>query len=380
MLVVQFIFLFLYTYSIHANTPKIQVLVGKSLSSIKISGENLVKSYKHRPFSKKYDGTQTLTLDCKKNLSSNSWKKGPLLASITNDNGILEWKKNRYQGDFFIVRSENKNGCDLIHEVNIDHYISTLVAKEMNRDWPLEALKAQAVAARTYALFKQNERNNKDDSGQFFDLESSEKDQVSGSMDDVNANTYRAAFLTQGEILINNKQQIPPAFYHSKCGGKTHLPEQIWGNIVNGYQAVDCPFCHNKGQPTWNTKLSYNKISQLLLKIAWPHHPHKNLNLDKNNFILYPSKKDDQVIFFKFKNQILKAKKAQLRKHLGREQAQSNNFTITITNSLVTIQGDGLGHGVGLCQIGALELAKRGYNYRQILSFYYPDLKLKNQY
>jgi stage II sporulation protein D len=365
---------------LQANAPKIQVLVGKSLPSIKVSGKNIIKSYKHRPFSKKYDGSQTLVLDCKKNLNAASWQKGPLLASLSNEQGIIEWKKNKYQGDFYVVRAENKNGCDLIHEVNIDHYISTLVAKEMHKDWPLEALKAQAVAARTYALFKQKERHNKDDSGQFFDLESSEKDQVSGSMDDVNANTYRAAYLTQGEILMNDNKHIPPAFYHSKCGGKTHLPEQVWGNTVAGYKPVDCPFCQNKGQPTWNSKLSFNKIAHTLLKLAWPNHPHKMLTLNNSNFILYPHKKDDQIIYFKFKDQILNVRKAQLRRALGRELVQSNNFTINIKNSYASIQGDGLGHGVGLCQIGALELAKRGYNYRQILSFYYPDFQLKNYY
>lgn len=369
----------LFSLTINANTPKIQVLVGKSLPNIKISGTNITKSYKHRPFSKKYDGTQTLTLDCQKNLSSTSWKKGPLLASLSNEQGILEWKKNRYQGEFFVVRSKNKAGCDLVHEVSIDHYISTLVAKEMNRDWPLEALKAQAVAARTYALSKQKERTEYD-VDQHFDLESSEKDQVSGSMDDVNANTYRAAFLTQGEVLVNDKKQISPAFYHSKCGGKTHLPEQVWGNKVSGYQQVDCPFCLKKGQPTWTSKLNYNKVAQALLKVAWKNHPYKNLTLSKNNFILYPHKKEDQLIYFKFNNQIFNVRKAQLRTTLGRNLVQSTNFTLDFNNSTAVIKGDGLGHGVGLCQIGALELAKRGYNYRQILSFYYPDFQLKNHY
>lgn len=362
-----------------ANAPKIQVLVGKSLSKIKISGNGLIKSYKHRPFSKKYDGTQTLTLDCQKNVNAQTWKNGPLLASISNDQGVLEWKKNRYQGEFYVVRSENKKGCDLVHEVNIDHYISTLVAKEMHRDWPLEALKAQAVAARTYALFKQNERH-KDESGQYFDLESSEKDQVSGTMEDVNANTYRAAYLTQGEVLLNEKKQISPAFYHSKCGGKTHLPEQVWGNKVEGYQPVECPFCQKKGQPTWTSKLSFNKVAQTLLKLAWRNHPHKSLNLTNKNFTLYPHKLEDQIIYFKFNDQILNVRKAQIRKSLGREQIQSNNFVLEFQNSIAVLKGEGLGHGVGLCQIGALELAKRGYNYRQILSFYYPDFQLKNYY
>jgi len=365
-----------------SNTPKIQVLVGKSLSKIKISGNDLIKSYKHRPFTKKYDGTQTLTLDCQKNIQAKSWKNGPLLASISNDQGILEWKKNRYQGEFTVVRSANKAGCDLVHEVNIDHYISTLVAKEMHKDWPLEALKAQAVAARTYALYKQKERlKDKDESGQFFDLESSEKDQVSGSMDDINPNTYRASYLTQGEVLLNDKKQIFPAFYHSKCGGKTHLPEQVWGNEVDGYQPVNCPFCQKKGQPTWNSKLTFQKIAHTLLKLTLGKSAYKkNMSINSQNFVIYPHKQEDQLLYFKFNDQILKIRKAQLRSALGREKIQSNNFILELHNSIAIFKGEGLGHGVGLCQIGALELAKRGYNYRQILSFYYPGFQLKNYY
>jgi stage II sporulation protein D len=373
-------FLGFFSFTVCANTPKVQVLVAKSLSNIKISGHDIIKSYKHRPFTKKYSGQQTLTLDCQKKLNSSLWKQGPLFASLSNKEGILEWKKNRYQGEFFVVRSENKKGCDLVHEVSIDDYISTLVAKEMHRDWPLEALKAQAVAARTYALFKQKERKFNDDSGQYFDLENSEKDQVSGSLEDVNANTHRASFLTQGEVLLNDKAQLAPAFYHSKCGGQTHLPEQVWGNKVSGYKPVTCPFCKNMGQPTWNTTVSFNKLALVMLTLAWPNHPYKGFAFSPSHFVLYESDKDNQTLSFSFKNKIFNIKKAQLRKMLGRQQIQSNNFTIESKGSLAKVEGDGLGHGVGLCQIGALELAKRGYNYRQILSFYYPDFQLKNYY
>lgn len=373
-------FTFLYINHTYANAPKVQVLVAKSIPKVKISGANIIKSYKHRPYSKQYNGNQTLTLDCEKKLSSAAWKQGPLLASLSNKDGILEWKKNRYQGEFFVVRSENKKGCDLVQEVNIDQYISTLVAKEMHKGWPLEALKAQAVAARTYALFKRNERQFKDDSGQFFDLESSEKDQVSGSLDDVNQNTLQAAFLTKGEVLIADKQNLAPAFYHSKCGGQTHLPEQVWGNKVSGYKPVNCPFCKNKGQSSWKTQISISKIAINLLNIAWPNHPYKSSDIYLSQFEVLPSNSDSQEIFFKFKGRIYNVRKAQLRKSFGRERILSTNFNISSKAGVVTIAGEGLGHGVGLCQIGTLELAKRGYNYRQILSFYYPDFQLKNYY
>lgn len=73
-------------------------------------------------------------------------------------------------------------------------------------------------------------------------------------------------------------------------------------------------------------------------------------------------------------------KKSYLRNLAGRELLPSNNFVMTMKNEKIHVKGQGYGHGVGLCQLGALELAKRGYNYRQILSHYFPRHKMKKAY
>jgi stage II sporulation protein D len=73
-------------------------------------------------------------------------------------------------------------------------------------------------------------------------------------------------------------------------------------------------------------------------------------------------------------------KKSYLRNLAGREVLPSNNFIMSSKNNEIHVEGSGYGHGVGLCQLGALELAKRGYNYRQILSFYFPRHKIKTAY
>jgi stage II sporulation protein D len=73
-------------------------------------------------------------------------------------------------------------------------------------------------------------------------------------------------------------------------------------------------------------------------------------------------------------------KKSYLRNLVGREVLPSNNFVMSMRDKEIHVEGQGYGHGVGLCQLGALELAKRGYDYRQILSFYFPRHKIKTAY
>jgi len=377
----------IYTNKTEASIPTVQILMAESLSFIKIKGDNIKKIYKHKNGEKSYAGKQELTLDCTKNLSylkNDDPNQKVLLASLSSSTGILEWKHNRYQGDFTVLRKKNKPGCDLIHDISLENYISTLVGKEMGPNWPVEALKAQAVAARTYAFSKKQERENayltQDQSEQFYDLENSEKDQVNGPMDDRNSNTIRASQETYGEILTFNGI-VNSTYYHSKCGGNTHLPSEIWGGRkTQGYESVECPFCKKKGQKSWKYTTTNKNFPRTLLNLAWKNNPFKQKVIRFEDIQLLPQKLDDFSLTFKFQNQYFQLNKATLRKNLGRQNVFSNNFLMSMNKNSVEFRGEGLGHGVGMCQTGAFELAKRGYNYKQILSFYYPNYQFKKIY
>lgn len=382
---IYFLFTFIFSLwlgakHLMADTPTIQVLMAQDLKNIKIKGQNVKKSYLHRPFEKIYQGEQVISLDCTKKLSlQSSLSKGPLLASLSSSSGILEWKNDQYIGEFTVVRRPHETGCDLIQNTSLENYISTLVAKEMHRDWPLEALKAQAVAARSYALFKQQQRK-LDETDQYYDLENSEKDQVSGALGDINENTTKAAMMTKGEVLVDKNGTLQPIFYHSKCGGHTNLPEDVWGKKIPGYERVECPFCKKMGKPEWHSEYAATNIRNKLLNLAWPNNPYKNFFISSNDLSILPHKIADQIILIKFQHQIFRVSKSMLRKNLGRDKIFSPLFTVTLNGSILIFKGEGLGHGVGMCQIGALELAKRGYTYKQILSFYYPNFLIKNYY
>jgi len=102
--------------------------------------------------------------------------------------------------------------------------------------------------------------------------------------------------------------------------------------------------------------------------------------MNKSKFILVPDKMSKSELRFYQEDKLKVVQKAKLRSVLGRTILPSNNFTVTKVKNGFLVSGNGFGHGVGMCQFGAFELAKRGYNYSQILAYYYPNYLIKRIY
>lgn len=367
------------TEAIASQVPPIKVLIGKSLSQVSISGMDLKKELFFKDSKKSYAGNTKLRVDCSRVKNQTS----RLLASLSSQTGLINWNKDRYRGKFKIISSlDSKNGgCNLVNEIPLEDYISSLLAKEMRSDWPIEALKAQAVAARTYAYQKIISNQVSKDAGEnlFYDVENSEKHQVTGNFFDETESTYRASSSTKGEILTLKNGEITPIFFHSKCGGKTLKPEDVWSHPVEGYVSVDCPFCHKYGKKPWTHKLKISKFTEYLDEAL------KRYNNDK---ILSPGKVVKLVantvtsskLYFYDEGELKNVQKSRIRGVLGSNQVASNNYSVEKIGDEIILQGKGHGHGVGMCQFGAFELAKRGYSYKDILNFYFPNHQLKRLY
>src|SRR5690606_26776420 len=108
------------------------------------------------------------------------------------------------------LTNPGKESCDLVNSISLENYISTLLSKEMNGTWPVEALKAQAVAARTYAFERVKRGAGMELNEKLYHLESSEKDQVSGSFMDITEKTVLATRETNGEILVGPSGKVAP--------------------------------------------------------------------------------------------------------------------------------------------------------------------------
>jgi stage II sporulation protein D len=295
------------------------------------------------------------------------------VASLSSPTGLISWGKKKYQGELQLLSDSQSKSCDLVNSIPLEAYITTLLAKEMHGSWPVEALKAQAVAARTYAF----ERLRKPISSRLYDLESSEKDQVSGTFFDATENTLRASKETEGEILIGPTGKISPAFFHSKCGGKTLRPDQVWGGVEEGYRSVNCTFCQKTGMKDWNGKIRNTKLVGMIDRVLKKYYSD---TIGNSNIKIMPDSMANSELRLYAGDRLHILKKSYLRNLAGREVLPSNNFIMSMKNDQVHVEGQGYGHGVGLCQLGALELAKRGYDYRQILSFYFPRHKIKTAY
>ena len=144
----------LFTYSALATIPLIKVRIGKKLQKISISGIDLSKKHSGNSKTINYEGNQSLKFDCKPVAKYKKLRKPLALASMESATGLIKWDEKGYLGKLNLITSYNANGCDLINELSLEMYISSLLAKEMSSTWPKEALKAQAVAARSYAYFK----------------------------------------------------------------------------------------------------------------------------------------------------------------------------------------------------------------------------------
>ena len=152
---------------------------------------------------KTYAGEKTLKINCSK--LSGKKKKKIVVASFVSYANYLNWGRKKYKGKLYLTYSK-WGGCDLINELPMEDYISSLLGKEMSPQWPLEALKAQAIAARSYAYYKRY-RLEKERKKILFHLENSEKHQVNGSFCESTTKTDQATHETQKEILVLKKNE-----------------------------------------------------------------------------------------------------------------------------------------------------------------------------
>lgn len=364
----------------HAAVPSVKVLIAKSLKEVTVQGTDLKKTIHTQKRSQQYQGRKTISFNCNPTASKQkSFPKAPLLvASLSSPTGLISWGEKKYQGELHLLTNPGNESCDLVNHVPMENYITSLLAKEMNGTWPVEALKAQAVAARTYAFDRLKTRGARLESHEpLYHLESSEKDQVYGTFQDVTAKTLRASKETEGLVLVGPSGKINPAFFHSKCGGKTLRPDQVWGGVEEGYRSVNCTFCQKTGRKDWNHKIKGGKLTHMVDQVLKRYYADQ---LHAHDLRLMPDSPENSELRLYAGDRLHIIKKSYLRNLAGRDLLPSNNFTLSVVNGEFTAKGQGYGHGVGLCQLGALELAKRGYNYRQILSFYFPRHKLKKIY
>lgn len=380
---ITLIFSSLNTATFGSETPIVSVRVGKSLRNILVTGLDLKRHLFFNNDVKTYTGKKTVKFNCETFTTLNKQRNKPiLLATLESPTGLLSYGNDKYQGMFKVITNAKGDSCDIVNEIPMEAYISSLLTKEMNPKWPIEALKAQAVAARTYALNKIRTQQVTKELGNeaYYDLESSEKHQVGGNFFDATESTNSASIGTTGEVLTTASGKIEPIFFNAKCGGRTLRPDQVWHNKEEGYQSVNCPFCHNIGPKAWSNSITRERLNSFFLWASDQGYIKEQLSGDLSSIVLVPDDIDKFTVNFYINDRPFIIEKAVLRKFFGRFIFPSNTFSLKKYGEGITASGEGLGHGVGLCQMGAYAMAMRGWSYKKILSHYFPGHVLKKLY
>jgi stage II sporulation protein D len=259
---------------------------------------------------------------------------------------------SHYTGDIDVWKGDN--GLYMVNELPLEEYIKDVVAAEVSHDWDMEALKTQAVISRSYAVYQRMTNGNS-----LYHIASSVLHQVyKGSNSD--ARIAYAVEETRGEILTYDGKPIE-AFYHSTCGGKTENPEEVFGKSYPYLKATESG-CEISPYRTWERKIPLSEIEKAL-----------NIPGIKGISIKsYTSTKRIKQLSIKTNAGITLVNATDFRKSLGWSRLPSTNFTLKNNGNTILFEGKGYGHGVGLCQWSALEMARKGKSYREILYFFYP--------
>ena len=266
------------------------------------------------------------------------------------DNGYV-WIGDRwYRGRTRLVRQGQ--GITAINYVDIEQYLYSVVGAEAVASWPIEALKAQAVAARSYALYKRSTASNS-----LYDVDTTIGTQVYKGLDSEYLTTHEAVNGTNGQIMTYGGRVILAAF-HSSSGGHTENVEDIWTNPLPYLRGV---VDYDQQSPVfqWTKLFSPEEISTRLgtvgrIKTMIPEKttPHGRVVTMR-------------VIGDRGTTTVTGKK---LRKVLA---LRSTLFRVKTNGNNIQVYGRGFGHGLGLSQWGAYSLAKQGVRYQQILGHYY---------
>ena len=285
---------------------------------------------------------------------------------VTND-FPLSIKGIKYSGKMIIEK--DKENLFLINEVDLENYLVGVVRGEISYSWHNEAIKAQAIAARSYAyyLYLRNIKAK-------YHLDATSNFQVFKGIINVHENIRRNVLATKGKILVHSNEPIM-AFFHASCGGMTEKAENVWNSneSLKYYKNIRCYYCRTHPKYKWELSFLKEEIHNRIERFL------QIKGVDYIRIKSYTSSrrvKQIEIITQSKRKYLMNGN--QFRGVIGSTKLYSTKFVIRNTKGRYYFKGNGYGHGVGLCQWGAKTMAEKGYSYKKILFFYYKNVTLKS--
>jgi stage II sporulation protein D len=314
----------------------------------------------------------------------------PIILEPVDLNSRFIYKGNTYSGSVSF-QPASESAVHLINTLPLETYLSGVVPEEIpsTKKENFEAIKAQAICARTYAL-----NRIKDNSTADYDLEASITDQVYRGYSRQSTLAKQAIEETRG-VVITYLGQPATVYYHSTCGGRLESAANVWPGrnlpyLTEGFDSVDDIYsCSLSPYFRWLETRSFVELdslfdviyhkSQLTKAVEDTTEIDLNLQITKRNS---SGRVTDLQIIYGDTTVLLSGYEIRhFFKDKNGKSLPSNLFYITQQDdSTLTIHGGGFGHGVGMCQYGALYMAQHGFMHYHIISKYFPGTKLVRKY
>lgn len=262
-----------------------------------------------------------------------------------------------YEGN--LILTVELGHLKIINHVALESYIAGVVETEGGPSSPLEFYKSQALICRTYALGHINRHENEG-----FQLCDGVHCQAYHGMSMNNHDVEIATEATVGLVIVDQNGKLITAAFHSNCGGETENSENVWTIPLPYLKSIEEDYCKQGPHSKWESSI----------KIAdWKKYLKKNgfQNIDALSSDDYSYKQDGRQFYY-----VLKGDSMRLKKIRADWKFKSTYFWIIPVDDVLFFKGIGYGHGVGLCQEGAMEMARQGYTYQQIIDHYYKNTKI----
>ena len=281
-----------------------------------------------------------------------------------SNSGILTIGNNKYYGDIYIKQVDSK--LQIVNFVDIEKYLLGVVPYEMPSSFPLEALKAQTVIARSYAQTNIN-RKKKD-----FDLYDDTRSQVyAGIPKSRLSNGEKAIKETKGEVITYNGRVID-ALFHSYSGGYTASAKEVYGNDIEYLKPVEDKY--SKGVPmsvlTWTYLIPKSQLEKEIGFIPFDY----DIEYTESNRVKYI------ILYNEDRSLEKKYIGAEFRRKYSTSKIKSTAYNINIENGDIKVVGSGYGHGVGFSQWSSKTMAEdEKMSYKDIINFFYTGVKVEKR-
>jgi stage II sporulation protein D len=290
------------------------------------------------------------------------WQSGAITI-VPKDNGVV-WIGDRwYRGTVRLIASGG--GLTVVNNVELEQYLLSVLGAEMNGNWPKEALKAQAVTARSYALEKREAAIR---AGRPYDLYDTQTSQVYKGLQTESQGTLQAVAETAGQVLVHNGQLVE-AYFHSSAGGCTEPSENVWSSSRPYLQMVKNNFDQGTPVSEWSRTLSADELGNIFgVGTVQQMIPVRATACGRVR---------EMKIVGDRKTVTVSGERIQSALNLRSTLFAVNPQQIAASKAggkpsmQFVVNGRGFGHGVGMSQWGAYNMARQGKSYLQILAEYY---------